>query len=373
MPEWVLRPLGLPVITLLDTSFRAGAVSLIALVVLLISRGRATRTATVSASAFAVGLIAYLLCSAPFWSEIPARAQAGLMVGCLANPFLFWLLARAIFVEGFALRIWHAVALAGMEVLGFLAISGGQWIERTRGIVGVGAVAAMAFKIVSIGFLITALVTAYRGRASDLVERRRVFRVVFVTTTAGYMILVQLVEIMLQGKAPHPMAATLNSAVIFALAFGVAAMLLSPKFDFFLQPIQPASPETAMTTSERAVLQRLQESITAGVYRHEGLTIGQFALTLHTQEHRLRALINTKLGFRNFNEFLNQHRIADARRDLADPAKANLPILTIALSLGYGSIGPFNRAFKLATAETPSEYRRRVLAKTANESGVSST
>jgi AraC-like DNA-binding protein len=43
---------------------------------------------------------------------------------------------------------------------------------------------------------------------------------------------------------------------------------------------------------------------------------------------------------------------------LADPGQAEVPILTIALDAGFGSIGPFNRAFKAQTGLTPSEYRR---------------
>jgi AraC-like DNA-binding protein len=38
-----------------------------------------------------------------------------------------------------------------------------------------------------------------------------------------------------------------------------------------------------------------------------------------------------------------------------------VPILTIALDTGFGSIGPFNRAFKAHTGLTPSEYRRNQL------------
>ena len=38
-------------------------------------------------------------------------------------------------------------------------------------------------------------------------------------------------------------------------------------------------------------------------------------------------------------------------------AAEELPILTIALEAGYGSIGPFNRAFKQRMGMTPTEYR----------------
>ena len=43
---------------------------------------------------------------------------------------------------------------------------------------------------------------------------------------------------------------------------------------------------------------------------------------------------------------------------LADRDQAEVPILTIALDAGFGSIGPFNRAFKAHTGLTPTEYRR---------------
>ena len=39
----------------------------------------------------------------------------------------------------------------------------------------------------------------------------------------------------------------------------------------------------------------------------------------------------------------------------------NIPILTMALEVGFNSIAPFNRAFKSIEGVTPSEYRRRYL------------
>ena len=66
-------------------------------------------------------------------------------------------------------------------------------------------------------------------------------------------------------------------------------------------------------------------------YRQANLTIGGLVDQLDTQEYRLRRVINTSLGFRNFNEFLNAYRIAEAQRRLTDPACARLPILTIAM------------------------------------------
>ena len=104
-------------------------------------------------------------------------------------------------------------------------------------------------------------------------------------------------------------------------------------------------------------------------YRQEGLTIGGLAAMLAVPEYRLRRLINSRLGHRNFASFLNGYRLQDAKQALADPTQAPVPILTIALDAGFNSLGPFNRAFKAGTGMTPSEFRRQAAAK-APVSGI---
>ncbi len=101
---------------------------------------------------------------------------------------------------------------------------------------------------------------------------------------------------------------------------------------------------------------------TRQAYRDEGLGIAALAQRLDAPEYRLRRVINRRLGHRNFNAYLNGLRLADARAALADPARRGLPVLTIALSAGFQSIGPFNRAFKAETGLTPTEFRRQKLA-----------
>jgi AraC-like DNA-binding protein len=98
------------------------------------------------------------------------------------------------------------------------------------------------------------------------------------------------------------------------------------------------------------------------LYREESLSVGALAARLGVQEYRLRRVINGQLGFRNFNEFLNRHRIEEVCAALSDPDTARTPVLTIALEAGFGSLGPFNRAFKAQVGLTPTEYRRSRLA-----------
>jgi AraC-like DNA-binding protein len=96
-------------------------------------------------------------------------------------------------------------------------------------------------------------------------------------------------------------------------------------------------------------------------YRNEALSIGVLAGRLGLPEYRLRRLINQRLGYRNFNAFLNFYRLEEAMAALADTSQAEVPILTIALDAGFQSIGPFNRAFRASTGMTPTEFRREKL------------
>ena len=90
----------------------------------------------------------------------------------------------------------------------------------------------------------------------------------------------------------------------------------------------------------------------------DSLEIVARGIAIGVPEHRLRPLINDHLGFRNFSAFVNAARIEAAKRLLADPAQARTTIAAIAFDLGFGSLGPFNRAFKEATGKTPTEFRR---------------
>ena len=98
-----------------------------------------------------------------------------------------------------------------------------------------------------------------------------------------------------------------------------------------------------------------------GIYKEEGLKVGGLAQRLNMSEHKLRSLINYGLGCKNFPSYLNEIRVKEAMQDLADPEKGHLQILQIALDLGYGSIGPFNRAFKAQTGLTPTTFRKNSL------------
>ena len=212
--------------------------------------------------------------------------------------------------------------------------------------------------LLSLLLALHAIWIAVRERGDDLIEKRRSFRIGFVIVVGVETVGIVIAETLYgyQGTVIELMLLQSGTTFLAVMAFG--AVLLSGNgellFDGEAAPVQ----RSPLSPAEHVLKMKLDAVMGDGIYRSSGLTIGGLAERLGVPEHRLRALINQRLGHRNFSAFLNAHRIADAREWLGDPAKVDLPVLTIAMDLGYGSLAPFNRAFRDATGQTPSEYRR---------------
>jgi AraC-like DNA-binding protein len=206
-----------------------------------------------------------------------------------------------------------------------------------------------------------------RGWADDLVERRRRYRTI-VLALACLLVMIEVGSAFMHRLDPTGPWLTfavgwpIGSAMVAALVLAMSAMGLRVQPAVFgasrrLEPVVDSRADAA----DRVLLERLSQVMSAEGWRREGLTIGRLAEELETPEHRLRRLINQRLGHRNFADFVNGYRIEAAKRRLADPAEARTTVAAIAFDLGYGSLGPFNRAFRVATGATPSEWRRRAL------------
>jgi AraC-like DNA-binding protein len=167
-------------------------------------------------------------------------------------------------------------------------------------------------------------------------------------------------------------AAPFDNVVTLVMAMGYVALVLTAfRFDTralerLLERASPSPDPKTDPSFDRDFAKLARALNDEKVYLAHGLSIGALATRLALPEYRLRALINKRLGYRNFNALLHEHRLRDACERLADPAQAHLPILTIALDVGYQSIAPFNQAFRDALGCTPSEYRRKYLANGAN-------
>jgi AraC-like DNA-binding protein len=215
-----------------------------------------------------------------------------------------------------------------------------------------------------------ALFWLLRGWQEDLVEARRKLRWAFLVIIGTFMFVVTVLERLL---IPWDSVATFYVHVALSILGAVLSIILlltsfqsgEPSYIDPFRGEQVRAPESEANTNpsnsaqDAAIAAVHRAFADQRVYREGELTIASLAIKLAMPEYRLRKLIHEQLGYRNFNALLHNYRIAEACQDLADPAKNTLPILTIALTVGYNSINPFNRAFRDAKGMTPSAYRAR--------------
>lgn len=294
---------------------------------------------------------------APSFSESNRAIFITVVALSTGNNLLFWLLARRIFDDAFRPRAWAAV-LWGAIVLA----------QVLNQLLPGPAVLGWVLTLQAPGFALLTVVQTVQTWRGDLVQRRRLLRTFFVVASAVYAAC-SIAPDLVGTRYDVPDTGNLSRAVsLFAISFVVAGGLLGLARPAVRSKV-PRPFEGPDPAQERLLgrLRRLMEEERA--YRDETLDVARLAARLSVPDYRLRKLINQQLGHRNFPAFVNGYRIAEARLALADPGQAAVPVLTIALDAGFGSLAPFNRAFKAETGLTPSAYRKARLADRISKTG----
>lgn len=101
-------------------------------------------------------------------------------------------------------------------------------------------------------------------------------------------------------------------------------------------------------------IQKLMVEVRA--YKNPDLSLKTLSEQLHQSPQIISMVINQKSG-KNFNTYINHHRITAAIAHLKDPKFEHYTIAAIAMESGFNSISSFNTAFKKQTGQTPQAYR----------------
>lgn len=301
-----------------------------------------------------VGVVFYLINSTPL-SGPNGWLDPWIDFLSLSTPFFIWLFGRTLFERepsASVLKWVIPVLLVGWFLGNFTPE---LWI-----------VGFLILHFVSLGLIADLVRVGVFERDDDLMEQRRLIRLwlpLLFAAQAGSILAFELVELTGLFDSRTPVTQMANTLIILVLMLFAGLAFLRTDDDLFeaIEREDGADPEATapdLTPSEQVLYEKLTAAMDDGAYRTPGLTIAGLADMLDTPEHRLRALINRRLGHRNFSAFLNRYRIAEAKEKLADRADVDFPVLTIAMDLGYNSLPTFNRAFRTITGTTPSEYRR---------------
>lgn len=267
-----------------------------------------------------------------------------------------WLLSRCLFREEKPIERWNICAMTAIIV-----------VEGTSNLVGMyptsGPMSEMvrilgnAEGFICIGALVLVFAEVLSGYGNNLVRQERRFRQIFVLT---FSIMIALTLLWVLNAAENSLGGQWKEPVLIST---VLAGIIGTKLCISFRKLNPLSQSRKPKCAARfagdsilaeRIIQALQQN---RKFTTPELKVADLAELLGEHEYKVTQCITGSLGYRNFNQLINSHRIDSAKEALADPENKERPILLVAFDCGFNSIGPFNRAFKRQVGMTPSEYR----------------
>ena len=95
-------------------------------------------------------------------------------------------------------------------------------------------------------------------------------------------------------------------------------------------------------------------------YKDPNFSSKDLAKLLKTNTRYLSAVVNSRFGM-NYSCLLNEYRVKDALRIMADKKNADKNIEEISATVGFANRQSFYAAFYRIVGETPNGYRKKIL------------
>lgn len=342
----------------LDLFLKFGGASLLLLMAALACRDIRQINSAKYFIGMCISVAALLLSYTAHLIDVPKPLETVLRLTSTFNVLFIWLFGLAFFDDNFRLRPLHWAASLfyvvpcfafKFHLLGFYPDIP-FWVEHLA-------------DFLALALLIYLLVKILRGRADDLIESRRALRLYLLLALIAVAIITISLDFLMP-SATETNISFIRGLVSFPMIVWACfwfASVTQGNYKFALEP-QLADAETAIDPRDAGLRDKLLHEMSVNkAYLEPELNIRKLAETLGAPEHRLRALINQGMGYRNFSAFVNAYRIEAVKAAFSDPERLRTPILTIALDAGFNSLPPFNRAFKALENMTPTAYRQALL------------
>jgi AraC-like DNA-binding protein len=261
-----------------------------------------------------------------------------------------WLLARALFDPAAREAGWAKVVALVVAASGAASV-----LAPADGLAS--RLADNTYVLSGSAALLLTFVEPFHRYSADLPRAEKRFRLAFVGVYAA-MVALSVMGLTADGHGP---ADALRQDLIKS-ACALVGLPAVPALVRYRQRHPNAAPTARPprrppTAEDVALAERLRRLLAEEAIDLEAdLKIADVAARLREPEYRVSQSISTALGFPNFNRWINHHRIARAKQML-DRADERRSILEIAFACGFGSLGPFNRAFRDEVGTTPRSYR----------------
>lgn len=261
-----------------------------------------------------------------------------------------WLLTRALFDPAPRDVWWPRIVATVVAVAGALTV-----LAPAEG--GLYGFAGNVYGLSGSAALLLTFIEPFQARRGDVGVQDKRFRLAFLAIYA-----VQMAAVLGSGVS-SPVPGEIGRTDLIRVACAVVGLVGATAAVWYrlrhplAQSEGTRSARRTPTDEDRRLADRL-----LGLLRDEAidarpdLKIGDLAAHLGQPEYKVSQCISTVLGFPNFNRLINHHRVERAKRLLVDPDQV-LPILEVAFECGFGSVGPFNRAFREQVGVTPREFR----------------
>ena len=285
----------------------------------------------------------------------------------------YWLLARTLFRNDNAIALRHILLAAsvaitlcvdlGLKTLVELSVLHSQSIAPVRVLLGEILV------LLSSCMMLLTFREAYRGYGALEPSQKRI-RLVFM----GLYCLAAVMGSMMPSVFPEFGAdgRFVTLAVVIVLIATQYLIVQKSKMQKLHNngdkthnaTTHSARKSTAFTEQDKILVKNLDTLIEEQkIYLTSNLKVIDIAAALNVSEYRISQILRAYYAADNFNQFINRRRIEHAKSLLKAKEHSHWPVLVVGMESGFASVGPFNRAFKAETGETPNQYRRQALNK----------
>ncbi|MFN7113940.1 MAG: helix-turn-helix domain-containing protein [Alphaproteobacteria bacterium] len=148
-------------------------------------------------------------------------------------------------------------------------------------------------------------------------------------------------------------------ALLVTLGIAFCYLATTTLFRVYPPPVSLNSASRAklltLSDEERVIADKIRILLEMDkVYQEHAFSRADLAREVGASESTVSKVINAAFG-RSLPKLLNDYRIEDAKRMLAD---SSIPIQMVASDAGFNSLASFNRVFRDVTGETPSAWRQ---------------
>ena len=160
---------------------------------------------------------------------------------------------------------------------------------------------------------------------------------------------------------------------IYSLELVIAAVLVANIFTIYVYLVTQRHPdyhrllrsETRKAHYEKSRIAGLDVDVICNrlnelmrdekVFADEDLSLRDLASELGISPHQLSQILNERMK-KNFNTFVNEYRVEEARRMLIDEPRRS--ILSVGIAAGFNSNTTFCNVFSKVTGQSPSNFRK---------------